>query len=107
MRITITKPSTGVAYFPGLAKPVVLDSATLTQADAAELEKLIAAAEISRLSTEERSAPAAPAGAADFKQDIVTVEREGKRHTLQLSDLQAKTPAMRALMRFVEVKGRR
>ena len=102
MRITLKKSSTGVAYFPGLAKAVVLDSSTLPQSEAMELERLVEAAEFFDQSDKPPSMTAS--GAADFQEQSVTIERENDVRTVYLSDLKMKSAAMQSLLSFVDQK---
>jgi hypothetical protein len=83
MRVIFEMPATGFGYFPGLAKPVEIEVGELAPAVASEIEELVAAARFF-----ERPAPAgAPArGAADCRQYAVTVEEDGRRRTLRLSE---------------------
>jgi hypothetical protein len=73
----------GIAYFPGLSKPVMIDSNELPKEEAAELKRLVDAARFFDLPT---VAGAPPRGAADYHQYTVTVEDSGRRHTVQLTD---------------------
>ncbi len=82
MRIQF-KMEGGLAYFPGLAKPVTIDSDQLPQEEASELEQRVSAVHFFDLP---RTVGAPPRGAADFRQYLITVEDRGRRHSVQLTD---------------------
>ncbi|PIK74080.1 hypothetical protein CS379_04500 [Methylobacterium frigidaeris] len=109
MRITLERLSTGAAFFPGLAKPVVVDSKALSPAAAMELEKLVEAAKIFDGPDADPSAAGRPSarGAADYEQKIVTVERGDDVRTVHLSDLASKSADIQALLNFVEKNSKR
>src|SRR5687767_487826 len=73
----------GIAFFPGLNKPIVVDSADLPKAQASQLEKLIEDARFFDLPAASR---AVPKGAADMRRYIITVEDGKRRHTVRLVD---------------------
>ena len=104
MRVILTKSSTGLAHFPGLAKPVILESSALSNEDASELKRLVEAADF--FSSASGPAPSASPGAADYQSQTLTVEHGTQRHTVHLSDLHAKAPGLRPLIQFVERKAR-
>src|SRR5262245_12137505 len=89
----------GIAYFPGLSQPVTIDTAQLSQAEAAELGHLVDAAQFFDL-------PAAVSrrrGAADHRQYTITVEDGRRRHTVQLSD-PVEGQALQALVDYISQK---
>jgi hypothetical protein len=101
MRVIFEAPATGVGYFPGLAKPVVIEADRLAEAEARELAELVAGAGFF-----DRPAPAGapPArGAADLRRFVVTVEQGGRCRTLHLGE-PIDDPGLRRLVRFLEVK---
>ena len=73
----------GLAYFPGLSKPVAVDSSDLPEAQAAELERLVRAVGFSALPP---TVGTLSKGAADYQQYTVTVEEGGQRHTVRFTD---------------------
>lgn len=84
MRITVSMPSTGIFYAPGLAAPVVIDSDALPKAVAAKLERL---ADEAKLFEQPAAAPkAAPDKRRDVQETVITVEAEGKERTIRVSD---------------------
>ena len=90
----------GIAYLPGLAKPVVIDSGQLTRPDAAELERLVEAANFFALRS--KINPPHP-GAADYVQYKLTVEQGQQQHTVEWPDI-AEDPKLRQLRLFLQVK---
>src|SRR5215204_1699213 len=61
----------GIAYFPGLSKPVVVDSSDLPKEQSAQLKQLIASTRFFELPAASRSLPK---GAADLRRYTITVE---------------------------------
>jgi hypothetical protein len=78
MRIAF-KMSGGLAAFPGLQKEHVVDTSQLEPGHAAELEALVAAADLFK------SAPAARA-LPDARTYLLTIEHEGQQQKAQLTD---------------------
>jgi hypothetical protein len=66
-------------YSPKLAEPVPIDTAVLPESEAAELERLVAAANFFALPQEIRSLPET---ARDFQEHTVTIEDGRRRHTV-------------------------
>ena len=73
----------GVAYFPGLSRPVVLDTGELDGAEAERVERLVAAAGFFQLPAE---ASAPRAGAADYQRYTVTIDDGERRHRVRFAD---------------------
>ena len=73
----------GIAYFPGLSKPVVVDSGDLPNEQAAQLQQLIDSAHFFELPAASR---AMPKGAADMRSYTITVADGRRRRTVRLSD---------------------
>jgi hypothetical protein len=92
----------GIAYLPGLTKPVVIESDQLTKSDAAELERLVDAAGFFSLPS--KINPPHP-GAADYVQYKITVEQGGQRHTVEWTDI-AEDPRLQELRLFLQVKAK-
>jgi hypothetical protein len=82
MRVQLTIEG-GLAYFPGLSKPRVIDSADLPMAEADRLRRLVDAAGIFE---QPASGHALPKGAADYRQYTITVEDGRRRRTIRLTD---------------------
>jgi len=84
MRITVSMPSTGIFYAPGLARPVVIDSDELPAVVAEKLKRL---ADDAQLFEHAEPAPsAAPDKRRDVQETVITVEAKGKERTLRVSD---------------------
>lgn len=79
MRIQFSSTG-GIAHFPGLAKPLTIDSAQMQAADAKKLEQLIVAARFFELPAKVGSPQA---GAADYRTYTITVESGEQRHTVE------------------------
>jgi hypothetical protein len=92
----------GVAYFPGLAQPVVIDTDTLPPKEAAELQRLVGAARLS--DRPERAAPPAR-GAADHRTYTLTIDDGGRQHTVSFTD-PVSDPELQALVSFLRSQGR-
>ena len=96
MRIQL-KIEGGVAYFPGLNKPRVIDSADLPAAEAKHLRQLVDAAGIFEQSA---GSPTLPKGAADYRQYTITVEDGRRQRTIRLADPIA-NPDIEALVEYL------
>ena len=73
----------GLAYFPGLNKPVVVDSSDLPKEQATKLQQLIDSAHFFELPAASRSLPK---GAADIRRYTIKVEDGRRRRTVRLND---------------------
>jgi hypothetical protein len=73
----------GIAFFPGLNKPVVLNSTDLPKAQADQLHQLINSTRFFDLPAASR---ALPKGAADMRGYTITVQDGRRRRTVRLSD---------------------
>jgi hypothetical protein len=73
----------GVAFFPGLAKPIVLNSSDLPKDQVAQLKQLIDSTRFFELPAASRSLPK---GAADMRSYKITVEDGRRRRTVRLTD---------------------
>ena len=101
MRIVFTTEG-GLAYFPGLSRPVVIDSDDLPAPEAAELERLLGSARFFELP---KNARALRHGAADYQQYTITVENGARRHTVRLAD-PVESPDLQALLDFLREHAR-
>ncbi len=88
----------GIAHFPGLSRPVTIDGDQLPAPAAAELRQLIDAA---RLFEQPATIGSAARGAADYRQYTITVEADGRRHTVRLVE-PVEDPALQRLVRFLQ-----
>ena len=95
MRIVFTTEG-GLAFFPGLLKPTVIDSHDLTAAEAARLERLLDSAHFFELPEDSR---ALRRGAADYRQYTITVDNGARHHTVRLAD-PVESPDLQALLDF-------
>ena len=96
MRIVFTTEG-GLAFFPGLSRPVLIDSQDLAAAEAAELERLLDSARFFELPEHCR---ALHRGAADYRQYTITVENKNRRHTVRMAD-PVENPQLQALLDFL------
>jgi hypothetical protein len=97
MRIDFAQAG-GIAYFPGLNKPVTVEVDHLPKDEAEELKRLVEAARFFDLP----AAVGAPArGAADYQHYILTVEDGGRRHTVRVL-VPVEDPVLQELARAVQ-----
>ncbi|NJD68947.1 MAG: hypothetical protein C3F12_08680 [Candidatus Methylomirabilota bacterium] len=101
MRITFTMEG-GIAYLPGLSHPVVIDSSQLPEQEAGELEQLVEAA---RFFDQPAIMGSPERGAADYYQYTVTVEINGRRHTVRVTDL-VEDAGLQVLLRYLRAKAK-
>ena len=85
--------SGGVAFFPGLAKPTTIDVGALDEATQRELGELVRNADFFGLAPE----LSAPRGAADYRTYTITIEDDGRSHTVRTTDASA-PPSLQALI---------
>lgn len=97
MRITLTTEG-GLAFFPGLARPVTLDDATLPPEQSAELRRRIVAADFFN---QPPVAGTPPPGAADYRTYTLTIEGADRTNTVRMTDF-TQDPALRDLLRYVQ-----
>ena len=90
----------GLAFFPGLSKPIVVDSERLPAQEADKLRQLLNAARFFDLP----AALKAPApGAADYRKYTITVDDDSKHHTVQVTD-PIEDPGLRALLNYLQTQ---
>ncbi len=88
----------GVAYFPGLAEPVIVDLDLLDKDEAEQLKRLIDAARFFDLPT----VVGAPVrGAADYRQYILTIDDGSRRQTVRVLE-PIEDPALQELVQAVQ-----
>jgi len=92
----------GIAHFPGLSKPVAIDSEQLSPEEAAELKRLVEAVHFFDLPAQV-GVPAP--GAADYRQYTITVEEGGRKHTVRLTD-PVKDPDLHNLLSFLRAQAK-
>jgi hypothetical protein len=83
----------GVAYFPGLAAPVVVDTADLPDDRRATLERLVAEAKFF-----DQPAEVGSRRGADYQVHTITITDETRTHTIRVSEPIA-DPALAALVK--------
>ncbi len=82
MRIEF-KMEGGFAHFPGLSKPVVIDTDQLSQEESAELEQLV---QKTRFFDLPGKVNVPRKGAADYYQYTITIQMGNQSHTIKLVD---------------------
>jgi hypothetical protein len=102
MRITFQSDG-GFGYFPGLNRPVTVDTSELPGDDAARIEGLVRAAGFFERPAESR---AAPAGAADHRTYTISVDDGARSHTVTVSD-PVEDPGLDALIGHLQAEQRR
>ena len=102
MRVTF-KTEGGVAHFPGLARPVCIDTEDLSPDEAQELEQRVRDA---RLFEADGAAAGRGAAARDARCHTITVEEGEDRRTARVCD-PAKNPEVGSLVSLLEAHRRR
>jgi hypothetical protein len=104
MRI-IHQSEGGLAYLPGLQKPVEIDADALDAASGQELQRLVEAAGFFDLPP---TVGSNVRGAADVQTDTLTIEHGGRRHSVRVLSAPADGP-LRELLGAVrtQVKAQR
>lgn len=97
MRIELKREG-GPAYFPGLARPRSVDLERLPAEQAEALREGVRAA---RFFEQPPVVGATPRGAADTRRFTLTVEEEGRRHSVQLVE-PVEEPRLHALLELVK-----
>ena len=90
----------GVAYFPGLARPRTLDTDALPPEVAKDLIETVSASDFFALP---QRIDTAPSGSADLQKYTLTVEDNGRVHTVQIIET-ARASALQDLLRKVEAQ---
>jgi hypothetical protein len=90
----------GIAYIPRLREPMMLESDQLPVQEAEELKRLVKATDFFQLPT----VVGAPSpGAADYYRYTITIQDEGKHHTVQLIE-PVKDPNLQALLSYLRAR---
>lgn len=84
MRITVSMPSTGLVYAPGLARPVVIDTDELPPTVARKLERLADDAQL--FEQTDTTFGTGSGKSRDAQETSITVEAEGKERTFRVTD---------------------
>jgi hypothetical protein len=89
----------GLAYFPGLAQPIVLDTDNLPSEDAEELKRLVQATHFFELPRggEQKSAPLG----ADYRRYTITIDDGLTHHSVQRID-PVTDPHLQDLLTFAQ-----
>src|SRR2546429_3907984 len=90
----------GIAFFPGLSKPMTIDSDQLPQQEFDELKWLVNTTHFFDLPTTVNSPSPS---AADYYQYTITIQDEGKQHTVHLTD-PVKDPNLQALLSYLRAR---
>ncbi len=93
MRIEITREG-GIAFFPGLSKPRTVDLRELAPEQAESIERCVHAARFFELPSV--VGPTSPGG-ADRTRYTLTIDEDGKRHSVQIVE-PVEDPHLRALL---------
>jgi hypothetical protein len=101
MRVTLSR-SGGLAYLPGLARPVTLDSSSLSQAEQATLELLLRESRFTNLPSQLGSPTP---GAADYRTYEITLDDQTSRHTVRVVE-PIDDPVLQRLVGFLEQHGK-
>jgi emfourin len=88
----------GIAYFPGLNRPVTLE---VEQLDAAAAQALMRRIDAARFFDLPAAVGTAPRGAADLQHVTLTIEDAGRRKTVRIL-VPVTDPALDALVRDVQ-----
>jgi hypothetical protein len=87
----------GLAYFPGLSKPVALDAGRLAKDEAGRLRQLVEAARFFDLPENPQALERA---GADCQYCILTVDDDGRKHTVRVAE-PIRNPALADLVQAV------
>lgn len=95
--------SGGIAYFPGLARPVTIEADQLPSEEASRLDGLVA--DSGFFDRPERVECGSAPLTADCRQYTITIEKGGQCHTLVVSE-PIEDPCIRQLVRFLEAQAK-
>ena len=87
----------GIAYLPGLSKPVIIDTNELPPNEANELERLIEEVDFFNLPANYTR----PRDAADYQEYTISVTARGHSHTVRFID-PVENPPLLALVHYLE-----
>lgn len=99
MQITL-RTEGGLAAFPGLNRPITVDSAELPAPEATELVRLV---EQAKFFDRPAVASALPPGAADYREYTITVQDGDRQHTIRLAD-PVQDSDLQALLHFLRAR---
>ena len=92
----------GFGYFPGLDRPLTIDTSQLSPEKASTLEALVRAADFFG---RPKTLGAADLGAADHRSYTLTVEDGGRSHAIRVSD-PVNDSAIQALVDYLRLEQR-
>ncbi|GCF06511.1 protealysin inhibitor emfourin [Dictyobacter arantiisoli] len=87
----------GFAYIPGLSRPTILDSATLSPQESDEIQHLVSAVHFFDLPTLQEQT----VHGGDQRTYKITIEDGVRSHSIQVTD-PVKDPQLQALLTFVQ-----
>jgi emfourin len=90
----------GFAHFPGLSRPVRIDTQELAAEQADQLKGLV---ERARFFEQPAELGSPPPGAADLRSYTITVQDGDRTHTVKTSDA-LEDPALRDLVEYLRVQ---
>jgi hypothetical protein len=90
----------GFAHFPGLSRPVRIDTTELSPEQADQLKRLVARA---RFFEQPAEVGAPPPGAADLRSYTITVQDGDRTHTVKTSDA-LEDPQLRELVEHLRAQ---
>ena len=93
------KPEGGIGFFPGLNKPLELNSEKLPEEEANHLKQLVNEASFFNLSNDASK----PAAGADRKKYTIKIEDEDREHRVELSDTE-QDPCLQNLFNYLQKK---
>ncbi|GEO07396.1 hypothetical protein AAE02nite_50600 [Adhaeribacter aerolatus] len=93
------KPEGGFGFFPGLNKPLELNSEDLPEDEASHLKNLIKEAQLFELSNQ----PLGTTHGADQKKYTIRVEDQDRQHWIQIMDTE-RDPGLQNLLAYLSQK---
>ena len=96
------KTEGGIAYFPGLSKPVLIDSGELSEEENRELERLLDISSFFELPVD---VGPSPQRGADYRRYTIKVDDGRRSHTVRLADPVENTDLL-ALLDYLRTKAR-
>jgi emfourin len=95
------KTEGGVAHFPGMGRPVVIDAERLTPEESSALQNLVDGARFFEID----DPPPPPSSARDYLQYTITITEKARRRTLRVTDLTADA-SMQRLIQYLRAVAR-
>jgi len=92
MKILFTAEG-GFGFFPGLNKALVVDTDSLPAGEASHVEQLVSESGLFDIPSKK----VAPTRGADLKKYTITVESQGRQHTVTLSDMESNSSLLNLL----------